>query len=301
MKIAIKTPESGWILDEIANDFVKKTSLEVVKDLNIADIIWCVDVFSVKNILQFSGIKVVSFHHLNKECLHEYDFRSLNMADYFIVPNEITKRDISSYITKPVIKLPYWLLSKMTNKKDIDNLKRLRTQLCPNNELLIGSFIKDGNGNDGKTPKVSKNPDLLLMVLERLREINIKVLLSGYAREYVISGLKKLKIPYIYYPKYENIDMLYDCLDWYLVTSKYEGGPQSILEASFRDIKILSTNVGMVSDVLHKDCICSDCMDFVNKIKSNVCHREYNRDMVVNNYMPEIVIPMYDKLFKSIY
>ena len=57
----------------------------------------------------------------------------------------------------------------------------------------------------------------------------------------------------------------------------------------------------MVSDVLHKDCICSDCMDFVNKIKSNVCHREYNRDMVVNNYMPEIVIPMYDKLFKSIY
>ena len=39
------------------------------------------------------------------------------------------------------------------------------------NEIVIGSFQKDGEGwDDGKTPKLIKGPDIFLKVVENLKE-----------------------------------------------------------------------------------------------------------------------------------
>jgi hypothetical protein len=87
-------------------------------------------------------------------------------------------------------------------------------------------------------------------------------------------------------------------VDWYLVTSRVEGGPQSILEASYRKTKILSTMVGLAPEILHPNCLCFNKDDFCCKILSNVNQAEYNYNVVVNNYIPSVLIPKWDLFLK---
>jgi glycosyltransferase involved in cell wall biosynthesis len=39
------------------------------------------------------------------------------------------------------------------------------------------------------------------------------------------------------------------------VSSRFEGGPQAIIEASAMKVPIISTDVGIANQVLHKNCI----------------------------------------------
>ena len=63
---------------------------------------------------------------------------------------------------------------------------------------------------------------------------------------------KKYKIEYIYYEKvsFEELNELYNCLDLYIVSSRVEGGPQSIFECGLSKTPIISTNVGDISDII---------------------------------------------------
>jgi len=192
-------------------------------------------------------------------------------------------------------------MSSFLKEKDFEKTQKLRNELGGNNFVLIGSFIKDGDRKEGSTPKMSKGPDILLSVIEKLKgKIPIKIVLGGYARKYVVSGLERIKVPYVYSEKVEDVNLFYDILDWYLVTSRYEGGPQSILEASYRNIKILSTKVGIASDVLHPDCICNGVDDFVKKIIDGVDRKGYNYNNVYLNHLPQNVIKKYDEFFEKL-
>ena len=53
----------------------------------------------------------------------------------------------------------------------------------------------------------------------------------------------------------KEINELYNCLDLYLVTSRYEGGPRSIYEASITKTPIISTDVGVASLILNEKSI----------------------------------------------
>ena len=66
-----------------------------------------------------------------------------------------------------------------------------------------------------------------------------------------------------------QLNRLYNLLDLCLVSSRWEGGPHSILEACFAKTKVLSTRVGISEDVLEEaslfdtipeavSCICDD-------------------------------------------
>ena len=46
------------------------------------------------------------------------------------------------------------------------------------------------------------------------------------------------------------VNKLYNILDLYLVTSRIEGGPQAILECALNKTPILSTDVGVASEIL---------------------------------------------------
>ena len=52
-----------------------------------------------------------------------------------------------------------------------------------------------------------------------------------------------------------KLNELYNLLDLYLVTSRIEGGPQAILESSITKTPILSTDVGVASEILHPNSI----------------------------------------------
>ena len=298
MKIAVYSPNVNWVLDEIAKDYTKNTKHKIVSNFQDADIIWCLDVFGFDKFKNYSCTKVITVHHINEDDIGAYNFGIINKADFCIVPNDITMATAKKYLSIPIYKLPYWLLSK--NIQDKINTTIIKSELCPNSEVLIGSFVKDGNGQKGDVPKTVKNPDMFLDVLYKIsNSTKIKVLLGGYARNYVIKNLKSKNIPYVYYERYYNVNLLYDCLDWYFVTSKYEGGPQAILETSYRKVKVLSTNVGMAPEVLHNDCVCQNSSDFVDRFKSNIDRINYNYDVVKNRFMMDKILPEYDAFFNN--
>jgi glycosyltransferase involved in cell wall biosynthesis len=123
----------------------------------------------------------------------------------------------------------------------------------PPNSICIGSFQKDGQGwAEGNEPKSIKGPDVFLDTLSILhRQYPIFVLLSAPARGYVKRGLEELGIPYhhVVEKDYLRIPRLYKAADIYLITSREEGGPKGALEALATGVPLVSTEVGLVSDL----------------------------------------------------
>ena len=48
----------------------------------------------------------------------------------------------------------------------------------------------------------------------------------------------------------KTINDLYNILDLYIVSSRIEGGPQAIMEAAYTKTPIVSTDVGVASEIL---------------------------------------------------
>lgn len=303
MRVAIKSQGAGWVIDSIAKDYRKYSRHDIVGIEKDPDVFWSIDLFSFPTIypsIPKSCKSFVQVHHIDETKIKEYDFATINKATACIVPNKITEKVASKYIKVPIYRIPYWILSQSLKPADEIAKSSLKTILGKDGELLIGSFVKDGNGKKGGTPKGSKGPELLVDILVELsKKKNIKAVLGGYARDWVVSILIKHNIPYIYLEKYEDINSLYDCLDYYFVTSRSEGGPQSILEASYRKVKILSTDVGIAPEILHSGCICNSVDDFVDKIVNKEDHTKYNYESV-QAYLPEKIISKFDDLFEGV-
>jgi len=123
----------------------------------------------------------------------------------------------------------------------------------PEDRICVGSFQKDGVGwGDGLAPKLIKGPDLLIDAVARLaKSYPIVVLLTGPARGYVKQGLERHGIPYrhVYLKDYQDVARAYHALDIYLMTSREEGGPKALLECLASDVALVSTRVGMASDL----------------------------------------------------
>lgn len=138
-----------------------------------------------------------------------------------------------------------------TQKERWEQRKRFN---IPDDHIVIGSFMKDGNGwGEGLEPKMIKGPDVLCDVLASLSSRHkIFVLLTGPARGYVKSRLKSAGIPY-YHSFVEDADQVeeyYRATDISLVCSRIEGGPKQILESLACGVPIVSTRVGMAPDVV---------------------------------------------------
>ena len=69
--------------------------------------------------------------------------------------------------------------------------------------------------------------------------------------------LDSIGVKYYYYelPPFEVVNNLYNILDLYVVAARYEGGPQAIVECAASKCPIISTDVGIASDILNKSSI----------------------------------------------
>ena len=311
MKIGIKKEKTAWFFDDMNMDFEKYTRHQITRNIKEADLIWankcifpqCYN--EIKN-SSFKGKIFVHLHHIVEKKMNEYDFELYNKADGCVVPNEISQMVASKYLDIPVYKMPYWVISKRMTKVDINEIEVKTKELSPNGEILIGSFQKDSEG-DSARPKLEKGPDIFLDIVEKLnKEMDIKVILAGPSRKYLTKNLKNKNIPYEYFnrpykkdEKDRDINLLYDCLDWYLITSRVEGGPQSVLESAYRKIKVLSSNMGIAPEILHPDCICNEVNDFVEKVKNNLDRRSENYN-TIQSYIPEVLIPKWDDFWENI-
>ena len=106
---------------------------------------------------------------------------------------------------------------------------------------------------------MSKGPDQFLDVVKYYNKkySNLVVLLSGKRRQYLISNLNREGITYKYFEmvSFKELNELYNLLNLYVVSSRYEGGPQAIMECALIKTPIISTDVGIASEILSNKAI----------------------------------------------
>ena len=121
--------------------------------------------------------------------------------------------------------------------------------------FVVGSFQKDGVGmGDGDEPKAIKGPDVLVEALALAHgELDrLVVLLTGPARGYVRAELERRGVPHVHrlLPDRDGLTAAYHALDAYLVASRQEGGPKSVLESMATGVPLVTTRAGQAPDLV---------------------------------------------------
>ena len=263
-KIYINKVNEDWIIDRVRGEWIEHQN-SVSKFAFNADGVWLIAPWNVSNkkIKRFGSKKLIySIYHIDEtkfDSKEEKKFRDLDKyVDAYHVISLNTKRQIEHLTKKKIYSIPFWINDKIWFP--MENKSKLREKYnIDQSDYVIGSFQRDTEGADLKSPKLSKGPDRFVKLMHEVKQKhkNLHVLLAGKRRQYIISKLKENNIKYTYYemPAIENLNELYNCLDLYIVTSRYEGGPQSIFECALTKTPILSTNVGVAPEVLSKDSI----------------------------------------------
>ena len=277
MKIFINDAKEDWIVDRFKKEFSEYNPILFTDDINDADIIWIISPWSWKNVSKkhLKEKKVLcTVHHVDFDKFVGKEKRNFYRLDKFVnvyhTISDKSSEQLASLTTKKIYNFPFWVNSKLWfHIPESTNLK-LKYKI-PEDRYVLGSFQRDTEGKDEVSPKLSKGPDRFIQIVRKMaKKREIFVLLTGYRRQYIIKLLEKYKIEYIYYEKvsFEELNELYNCLDLYIVSSRVEGGPQSIFECGLSKTPIISTNVGIANKVLAIESI-FDMENFENA-KPNV-------------------------------
>jgi len=264
MKVFVLSPKENWICDRLVSEWYENFPEISTSNINDADVIWLLAGWCWNHIptnLLKSKKLIVTEHHIVPEKFTEEKYRNFLIRDQFVdcyhVPNEKTKYFLKQITNKRIEVISYWYNDKLWYP--CDKLKSRSKLNLSSEKFYVGSFQRDTEGHDLKTPKLEKGPDLFCDYLIRNRSSfkNLHVILAGWRRQYVENRLKKSGIDYTLFEKTEihTIRELYACCNLYIVSSRYEGGPQSIIEASGMKVPIISTDVGIASNILSKNCI----------------------------------------------
>lgn len=259
MKIFTLKANENWILDRMFSDWKRKCEHIHTDDPNKADILWLLPPWQWQRIPPYFLVKklvVVSIHHIVPEKFNAREFEERDrFVDHYHVPCEQTKNFIKDYTDKQISVIGYWYdaefwhpLDKKESRRDLD---------ISDDQFVVGSFQRDTEGSDLISPKLEKGPDLFIEYVKKLDKENLCILLGGWRRQYVINELNKENISYIYkeMAPLETIRKMYAACDLYVVSSRYEGGPQAVMEAPSMNVPIVSSDVGMASKILPDTCI----------------------------------------------
>lgn len=203
--------------------------------------------------------------------------------------------------------------------KDDPSVEQLRAEWnLPQDVYLVGSFQRDTEGSDLKSPKLVKGPDMFLEILLGLRKRGVPAhaILAGPRRHWIMRRLEEEGLPFTYIGKpgagddigynslpRSTLNILYNIVDLYIVGSRSEGGPHAILEAAASRCKIISTPVGMAPEVLATNCLFRAPYDAVKIVLDDLStgtlaqavETHYRR--VQENHRPESV----QHLFRAVY
>lgn len=310
----------GWSIDSdrhhIKNFLNMNEDIKIVNNILAADIIYCVwyNILLSKryNILirllkKFKNIKIIA-NVTNDILNHKILFNNINyhklkrLVDVWISPSQ----KVYDYITKDGNKtylIPFYVDVNIFKKIELD-----KEALCGfldikykdiKDKYLIGSFQRDSEGKDLSIPKWQKNPGRLIEILKELPKDKILLIIAGPRRHWIRNRCDDLNIPYLFVGKKvseddilinnlssREINVLYNLIDLYLVTSDSEGGPKAILESSLTKTLIYSTDVGFAKDMIHKDLIIvEDDIKIVKKITKNIKNNSLLNNVINNIYI----------------
>ena len=310
MKIFCHVPRENWIVDRMGIEFKNHSKHDVSfeKIENDTDIIWllgswCWNQIPINVLERFKVVCTIhhevpwKFDEKRKQNFLDRD----KIVDYYLTYTESTKDLIQSISNKPVKLISHWVNTSIWNK--IDKNESRKDLGIPEDRFLIGSFQRDTEGFDLKTPKLEKGPDIFVKKVIEIAKVKNKVhvILAGWRRQYVITELEKNNIDYTYFelPDIDILNKLYNALDLYIVSARCEGGPQAIFECGYLEIPVLTTEVGQ-HHLLDENCKFREEEKIdVNKIKlayDSISKNKKNIDMLIDIKH----ISKYDEFLESI-
>jgi glycosyltransferase involved in cell wall biosynthesis len=246
-----------WIVDRLVSEWNDWNPDITTSDLDAADTVWILAGWKWNSIpreeLSWKRV-VVTVHHVVPEKFDPQEFmRRDAIASEYLTYGGDTANFMRKWTSKPVTVLPYWANGDLFKRSMFVNEAKVKYGL-PTNSYVVGSFQRDTEGSDGRSPKLEKGPDLFADHVEWLRSSgkDVHVLLAGWRRQYVLSRLISASIPYTYFerPSLDVVNDLYQACDLYVVSSRHEGGPQSLIECGLTSTPVVSRDVGIARNVL---------------------------------------------------
>ena len=243
-----------------------------------------------------------TIHHIDEDKFKDSEEKNFYLRDTYVdeyhVISSGTRNALSKLVDKPITKIPWWANNNLWFH--IGDKDKLRSKYnFSSNDYLIGSFQRDTEGNDMISPKLSKGPDRFLEIVKSLNKekSDLVVVLTGKRRNYLVNKLQENNINFRYFEmaSFFELNELYNILNLYIVSSRVEGGPQSIIEASLCKTPLISTDVGIASEILSKESIFE--MDYFRDAKPNV---EYAHNMSLKYTIPG-GFDKFNKLIEKIY
>ena len=292
--IYLNKANESWVVDRFRDEWYKYNSNISTKNIRKANILWVIAPWTWKKIKKkyLKNKKVIcTIHHIDTNKFNEKQKLEFQERDKFVniyhAISDKTAKQLSKLTNKPIETIPFWVNQNIWF--DIPDKESIRNKYNLNNQdYIVGSFQRDTEGSDLLSPKLSKGPDQLIRILNEINSIdknlNLHVLLAGKRRQYIINQLKIHKIKFTYFEmiNFKLLNELYNCLDLYIVSSRIEGGPQSVVECAQAKVPIVSTDVGNASNILHKKSIFN--IENFSDAEPNVT---YAYDKVQNLLIPE--------------
>jgi glycosyltransferase involved in cell wall biosynthesis len=301
MKIYVNAPNENWILDRYKTEWNTYNSEHSTTDIASADIIWLLDSYTWDRIDPFllkNKIVVSTITHIAPE---KFDYDAFKRKDQFVNHYHAmcnrSADDVKKITDKPVTPLQFWVNDNIWKELLETNDLRKKYNL-PKNKVLVGSFQRDTEGSDLKSPKLVKGPDIFCDYMQTMRDSigeNLEVVLAGWRRQYVIKRLEEAGIKYHYFEMcdFDMLNDLYNCIDLYVVSSRIEGGPQAIPECAITRTPIISTDVGLAPEILAPESI-------DNNLSLSIPNLNYAYEKV-QQYKIENHLDRFVEFFKSIY
>jgi len=273
-RVYVLPPKEDWIVDRFVKEWTEDNADITVPTPVQADIVWLLADWCWLGLARaglLTNKKVItSVHHIVPEkfdpvAQHDFQLRD-RVTTVYHVYNQRVHDFIRPLTSKPIHLIPYWANQKIWQRTG-DKLELRRQYGVPEDAFVMGSFQRDTEGHDLKTPKFEKGPDLLADYIEAYQAAHgtPHVLLAGWRRQYLISRLEKAQVPFTYLerPPHTVVNDLYQCLDLYPVTARTEGGPQSLIECGLLQVPVVSRPVGIAEQVLPPEAIKDNVFDAV--------------------------------------
>lgn len=259
-KVYLLAPGENWIVDRMVDEWTVDNPDITTDDVRASDVVWLLADWCWARLgpAALSGRKVLTtVHHVVPDKFGNCERQDFLLRDRFTtayhVYNEHTRALIEPLTSKPIHLVPYWANQRIWRPTGDRGALRKKHGL-PEGGFLVGSFQRDTEGKDLSSPKLEKGPDLLADNLEKLFAVEkrLHVVLAGWRRQYLLGRLRTAGIPHSYFelPSQDVINELYQTLDMYTVSARYEGGPQSLIECGLLGVPCISRDVGIASQVL---------------------------------------------------
>tara|TARA_B100000575_G_C23142202_1_gene665091 strand:- start:3155 stop:4102 length:948 start_codon:yes stop_codon:yes gene_type:complete len=303
--IYLNNVKENWIVDRTRKEWYEFNKDISTKNIYRSDLIWLIASWNWNNVSksQLSKKKVIcSIYHIDETKFDNSKRKNFQnrdkLVDEYHVISLKTKEQVRKLTDKKITSIPFWVNTNIWFQIS-DKEKLLKKYDFKDNEFLIGSFQRDSEGSNVELPKLSKGPDRFIEIVKELNNDikNIHIVLTGRKRNYIINELEKENIKYTYFEMadFSTINELYNCLSLYIVSSRYEGGPQAILECGVTKTPIISTDVGVATEILANESIFN--MENFKNAQPNVEYAFTNS----MKYEMKSTFQLFHDMFESLY